>query len=299
MTGAAIALLACAAVLHASWNFVAKRATPSRAFFMLSDSIAVLCLTPLLIFWFGALADIPALVWGMLLLTGACQAAYYASLAASYRSGDLSVTYPLARAGSSAITALAILLLGRRREIGDPALLGIALITLGGYLLPRRTLRGKSAIPAASLGWALAAASATAGYSVIDDTALRFLTGSALLGIPYGATILLYGTLEGISTVFSLFVSLVLRGELGQIGPLLKREKARCAFTGLATYASYILVLAAMPLCENVSYAVGFRQLSIPLGVIAGIAFLREPSPAPRILGTGAILGGVLLLAAG
>lgn len=64
-------------------------------------------------------------------------------------------------------------------------------------------------------------------------------------------------------------------------------------------HLGYALVLIAMAFAENVSYVVGFRQLSIPLGAIVGILVLKEPSPVPKLAGVAIMFAGLVLIAMG
>jgi uncharacterized membrane protein len=48
-----------------------------------------------------------------------------------------------------------------------------------------------------------------------------------------------------------------------------------------------------------VSYVVGFRQLSIPLGAMAGILVLKEAPHAPKLAGVAIMFVGLILLAMG
>ena len=55
----------------------------------------------------------------------------------------------------------------------------------------------------------------------------------------------------------------------------------------------------AMAFSGNVSYVVGFRQLSIPLGAIVGILVLKEASPVPKLTGVAIMFAGLVLVAVG
>ena len=52
-----------------------------------------------------------------------------------------------------------------------------------------------------------------------------------------------------------------------------------------------------MPLVSNVSYVQAFRQMSLPLGVAAGVFILKERCPAPRLAGVAAIVAGLVIAA--
>ena len=69
--------------------------------------------------------------------------------------------------------------------------------------------------------------------------------------------------------------------------------------TGVSFLVPYSLVLIAMAHVINVSYVVAFRQLSIPLGVIFGVIFLKEPRYYPKFMGTLIIFIGLVFVALG
>lgn len=57
--------------------------------------------------------------------------------------------------------------------------------------------------------------------------------------------------------------------------------------------------VVSLAFARNVSYIVGFRQLSIPLSVVLGVAVLKEPPYRPKVIGVAIVFIGLILLAAG
>ena len=116
MTPVALALVLASAVAHATWNLMAKRVARGLAFNWLFDAVSVALYAPLALG--AALAERPTVgplevvfVVGSALL----HLAYFALLLRGYRSGDLSVVYPLARGvGPMLSTLAAVALLGER-----------------------------------------------------------------------------------------------------------------------------------------------------------------------------------------
>ena len=76
-----------------------------------------------------------------------------------------------------------------------------------------------------------------------------------------------------------------------QLGP--------AALTGIGIYAAYTLVLVAMAFVSNVSYVVAFRQVSVPLGAVAGVLALRDPPYVPKFVGVAIMFAGLLLVGLG
>jgi len=67
--------------------------------------------------------------------------------------------------------------------------------------------------------------------------------------------------------------------------------------TGLMMTCTYGLVLIAMALTEEVSYVVALRQLSIPVGVLMGVLWLKEPASRAKAIGTLVMLAGLMMVA--
>ena len=91
MSVAALALVLAAAVLHASWNRLLHGADDRLAAAAVGSLVAAVLLLPVTI------VAPPAGVWPLALASGAAEATYFAFLAAAYRRGELSFTYPVAR----------------------------------------------------------------------------------------------------------------------------------------------------------------------------------------------------------
>jgi len=68
---------------------------------------------------------------------------------------------------------------------------------------------------------------------------------------------------------------------------------------GAGILVTYALVLISMGYVTNVSYVVAFRQLSIPIGLIFGILFLKEHSCGPKITAVVLLFAGVVLVGLG
>lgn len=302
MTLAAVALLLLSALLHATWNLLGKRRNPSTAFMLLANTLGTLALAPVLLIYLHKLGGFTPTVWGLIVLTGASQAVYYAGLAGAYRTGDLSLTYPLIRALPVLIVTVLALLLGQGDPPGRLSLAGMALIVLGCLALPLRSFRQfrLRAYVSRAAGLALLAALGTVGYSLLDDRALRLLRSAGGLSGENVAVTLVYAFVAGLSASVWTGLLVVLRREdraaLGRIG---RDELQQATLVGLFIVVGYGLVLVALALVPSVGYAVAFRQLSIPLGTMFGVLYLKEPVYVPRLLGVGLVFVGLVLVAVG
>jgi drug/metabolite transporter (DMT)-like permease len=293
MTTTAAILLIISAFTHAGWNFISKKEHPTQAFYLVANTIGVICAWPFLFYYRGLLSIIPSTVWGIVVLSGFFLAAYLEALAGAYRAGDISIVYPLARSLPVIFVFLLSLVLAKSPVPG-----GIILIVFGCIILPLAAFGDLHFSNYLNLCCLLAvlAAVGIAGYTVADDMALRCLR--ALPGKPMSPVegTLLYMVLEGISCSLwqSLFV-VVNRRERQRMPEVLKFFKGPAALTGIGIYLTYGIVLISMNYVSNVSYVAAFRQLSIPLGAIFGMSLLREPRYLPKIVGIAAIFVGLVL----
>ena len=58
--------------------------------------------------------------------------------------------------------------------------------------------------------------------------------------------------------------------------------------------SAYALILLAMGFVTNVSYIQAFRQMSLPLGVLAGVFILKEPCSQAKLIGIILIVAGLI-----
>lgn len=298
MTVIAAILLIISAFTHAGWNFISKKEYPTQAFYLVANTIGVICILPILVYYRGLITFIPSSVWVIVVLSGFFLAAYLEALAGAYRAGDISIAYPLARSLPVILVFLLTLLLGKGQPLGPWFIIGIIIIVVGCIILPFRAfgdfqLRGYIN---QCCFLAVLAAAGIAAYTFADDIALRFLR--ELPGTPVGPVegTLVYMVLEGISCSVwqSLFVILNKR-ERRRLPEVLQSFKGAAAITGVGIYLGWGLVLISMNFVSNVSYVAAFRQLSIPLGAMFGMVFLKEPRYIPKIIGITAIFFGLVL----
>lgn len=303
MSLVAIILVVLSAFMHAGWNLLSKRQHPSAAFFLLASITGALLLSPTLVLYRGTvLHDIPPRVWTLVLITGFFMALYYVSLAGAYRAGDMSVAYPIARSSPVIVVTVVTLVLGRGDQISALCVTGIILVVSGCFLIPLRDfrdLRLRNYLKPIC-GLALLAAVGTSGYSIVDDEALRQLRTDAQVTIGNTQLALLYACLEALAASFWLSLFVILRrGGRSSLGQVLRTNKRHAVLAGVAMYLTYLIVLISLAFVSNVSYVVGFRQLSIPLGVVIGVLVLKEPPHAPKLAGVAVMFAGLILVALG
>lgn len=298
MSSVAAILLVLSAFTHAGWNFISKKDHPTLAFYFVANTIGVLCLLPTWMSYSDRIDQVPVFVWGCLVCSGFFLAAYMAALAGAYRAGDMSIAYPLARSLPAILVTAVTLILGLGKTVNLWFIVGVIFIVAGCIMLPMRTFHDFRLRNYNNYCCLLAvlAAVCIAGYTMIDHEALgrlRSLSGQSF--DPIDAT-LLYMFLEGVSTsIWKAVLVLISSRERERLSVVMHNYKRSAVLTGIGIYLTYGLVLASMNFVSNVSYVAAFRQLSIPIGALLGMAFLKEPPFRPKIIGVAVIFAGLIL----
>lgn len=302
MSTTAILLILLSAGIHVSWNLVGKRSASSVAFFWLARFFSLLLVLPVLLIYGGKIFRIPGPVWILLAATGFFEALYYASLAKAYRHGEMSIAYPLVRAFPILFVAAATTLLGRGERISPLSLAGMLLVFTGCIVLPLENLarvRLQDYINMAVL-LSLLAAMGTAGYSMVDDQALRLLRELPQTRLPALDAALIYSFWQTLSEViFLLPLCLLTRRKRLELVEIVRTSSRSAFWMGMGMYAGYILVLVAMAFARDISYVVAFRQTSIPLGTLVGVLLLKERAYPLKFIGSVVIFVGLVMVGLG
>ena len=283
MSGAALALVLTAAVSHAFWNALTKRARDPLVFVWSSVSLATAVLfVPSL-----TLVRVDELRAGapFIAATIALHAFYFYALSSSYGAGDFSRVYPIARGLGVALVPIAAYgLFGER--LSPLGVLGIALVLTGIVainLLPR-----VAASPVSrwrfgpGTGWALITGLTITAYSLNDKAGVGHVHP-----IPYIA-------LMGLGTVLLLTPAVLRRG------PSLRQEWAvnwrAILLASTTNLTSYLLVLFAFRL-SKAGYVVAARELSILFSALIGSLWLGEGRLGPLLAAAVVVLAGVVCVA--
>jgi len=302
MTITATILLIISAFTHAGWNFISKKEYPTQAFYLVANTFGVICILPILFLYWNRIPMISTPVWLFMVTSGFFLAAYLATLAGAYRAGDISIAYPLIRSLPVIFVFIATLILGKGHQVSGLLIAGIVLIAAGCMVLPMKSFGDFHFKAYQNLCCLLALLSAlgVAGYTIVDDEALRQLR--QIPGMPFSPIegTLVYMVLEGIScSVWQSIFVLCNTRERNNIRAVFQTGKSAAVITGIGIYLTWGLVLASLNYVENVSYVAAFRQLSIPLGAIFGMSLLNEPRYLPKRIGIAAIFIGLVFAGIG
>lgn len=284
MSPLALALVLTSALLHATWNLLAKRAQGGAEFTWLFALLTGLIYAPVAL-GYAALTR-QSLSWlqlGFVAGSAAIHVGYFLSLQRGYRAGDLSLVYPLARGtGPLLATLAAVLFLSERPSA--LALCGTLLIVLSVFLLTGGF--DTFAYSRAATLYGLLTGLFIAIYTVWDSYAVRALGTAPLLFMWLSETVRAL-----LLTPFAL-----------RNWPRARREWRdhwpQALGIAILSPLAYILVLTALTFTP-VSYVAPAREISILFGALIGARFLAEGDAPRRLVSAGGMVAGVALLALG
>lgn len=290
MNSLAFALILFSGIMHALWNLLVKQSRHKTVFIWWMFAVSTGMFTLLLPFIPGSFPPPDSAILLLGILGAGCFVLYHLLNGRAYRTGDLSLTYPLSQTAMMYVPLWGVWLLGERLTLVGGC--GIALVLLGAYsvqlrqftleelLRPFRNLREKP------VQAALAAGLVYSVGAVIDKTGVR--TYSPLY-FTYLLVVFMLAMMTAnlsrpkyrphIRSEWRLNRTLILAS-----GPVM-----------MGSFLSFRYGLSLAPM----SYAVPVRQVSILVGVLIGVLFLGEQCGRIRLLSALLILVGVFLIRLG
>ena len=286
MTPAALGLVLGAAVIHATWNLLAKRVGGGPAFVWLFGSVSSLLYAPLAAaVVFVVRPHIGAMQLIFIVGTAVLHLVYFLMLQGGYRLGDLSLVYPLARGtGPMLSSAAAIVFFGERPT--PLAIAGTLLVGMGIFLLAGNPAALRGAGARRAVGFAVLTGATIAAYTLWDKRAV------SVLGIP--PVLLDWGSNLGRTVL----VAPVALARFDAVRAVWRAHRGEVILVALLTPMAYILVLTAL-VFTPVSYVAPAREISILVGTAMGARLLAEGDARRRMFAAGAMVLGVTALAVG
>ncbi|MBX2800840.1 MAG: DMT family transporter [Myxococcales bacterium] len=279
MSSLVVGAVLLAAAAHASWNALVKGrggTDPLTSTFGLCAVWALLALPATLVVPWPEAAAVPYLATSV-----GVHLVYTVLLVLAYRSGDLSLVYPVARGTPPMLVAVAMVPLGER--LSAPHGLGVVVLALGVFVLaPTKT----GAASRRAMGWALGCALCTATYTIVDGTGTR-LAGGAVSYVSW---------LTGVQGALFALGALALEGR-----PLLARtweRRGTALGAGILSAAGYGVALWAMTQAPIAAVA-ALREASVPMAALLGVWWLGEHLDARRGVALGLVVLGAVLLRLG
>ena len=266
-----------AAFMHASWNLIVKlKIDRFLSLFLLQTLMGIMGLAMLAVFALPAQASLPYALASGVLHTG-----YNIFLARSYRHGDLSQVYPIARGTAPLLTLVATWLVAGE-QISFLTAAGIGVLVTGIYLVAM----GKSKslhLDRSTLLFALGTSGFIAAYTVVDGL------GGRISGAPSGYTAVVFI----LDAVFLAIAGVYMRG------PGIFREVAPYWKSGIAgallSAGAYWIVIWAMTKAPIAAVA-ALRETSILFVILMSAKYLQESIGWKRVLGGVLVVAGAVAL---
>lgn len=286
MNSSALAIVLLAAVMHATWNLLAKRAAGGSLFVWLFTTLSSLFLVPAaIVLMVVQQSEITVIQSGLVVGTALLHLVYFLLLQRGYQVGDLSLVYPIARGlGPGLATVGAVLLLDERPTL--LVVLGLLLIVTGMGMLTWRRTSEQAKRPRAAILYGVLTGVSIAAYSVWDKFAVAHADVSPLV-------------LESFTGLgVSLLLTPVAIKRWDEVKMMWREHRTEATGVAILAPLSYLLILTAMSFTP-LSYVAPCREISILLAAVFGAHLLGEGEAVRRIAAAGMMVAGVIALAIG
>ena len=267
-------LILFAALCHAGWSTVIKRYN-SFSIMGMTSIVEIVVFTPLVFF-----VPFPSLeIWYFIIASVILHGFYRLGVIYSYKFGDLSFVYPIARGGSSLLIAIITLII-LQEHISLLGFVGILIICIGIFLI------------------------SYSKNNKFNFNAFILAAGTAIL-------ITIYTIVDGMGVRLSenkfsyLFWLLLLNGIPLLLISIFSREKLLSNLNikiiswgipaGILAILSYGIVVWAMSYIE-IAYVSSIRETSIVIATLIGFFLLGEKQAKKRIIPAVLVLGGITIL---
>jgi drug/metabolite transporter (DMT)-like permease len=273
-----LSLILFAAVLHATWNFFAKRSGGGLTVLWLGAAISTAATIPAAIAaqW-GEPIPREGLVIGC--ISGLVHCAYWWALARMYEHGDISLAYPIARGSGVAGTALGSFFLVRD-PLSFVGVTGIASVCAGVFALGFQ--RRVEPVRARTVALALVTGLTITGYTLLDDRGVDSMSPPMYLAIETG--------------VGAAALALLLRKRLRiAVVPSYRKHWKTAWIIGVGSPLTYLIILFAYA-AGPVGYITAVREFSVVIAALLGAWFLGERMSFARWLGIALVVAGTVLI---
>ena len=271
-----LAVLA-AAVMHAGWNVLVKlKLDRFLSLCLIQTLMGFMGLAMLLVFPAPSLASLP-----YALASGVLHLGYNLFLARSYRTGDLSQVYPIAR-GAAPLLTLAVTWTFMHEDLTLVGGIGVAVLVAGIWMISLLGHRGMR-LDGLTLFFAIGTSVFIAAYTIVDGM------GGRASGQP--------SSYAGMVFVFdAIFLAAT---AIGMRGPGIVREVAPYWKTGVVgatlSVGAYWIAIWAMTKAPIASVA-ALRETSILIVMLLSMRVLKETVSLPRLAGAVLIVVGAVLI---
>ena len=279
-----LVLVLTAAVLHASWNLLAKKTKGKTPFIWLQYIASNILYLPFLFFQTnqGYTIYLQPLLW-FSLSSAVLHLGYFIVLQKGYSSADLSVVYPLARGSAPLISFIAaIVFLNEQLKLSSA--IGLFLIIAGVLIITGISFKKENNSKIMTgISFGVFTGLFIALYTFNDAVAVKTYAISPL-------------TLTLATNLFSAILLLpFVLPKKDELKREIKMHKWIIIAIALLSPAAYIMVLEALKYAP-LSVVAPARETSILLGVFMGSRVFNEEDGKRRLIASALILGGIIAL---
>ncbi|WP_350333199.1 DMT family transporter [Coralliovum pocilloporae] len=277
MSGLVFSAIIAAALLHAVWNAVVK-GSADKELGMASVVAGYFPLGVLTLFFAPApdLSSLPYILGSAVLHTG-----YQLFLLNSYRVGDLTQVYPIARGSAPLLVAAAsVLFLGVEMGFQE----GLAILMIGLGIISLSIVRRSEGQRNHHAGFlALMTGIFIASYSLVDGIGAR----------EAGTALGFYGWMNISNSLLLMAVLISRRPRL--LGDIAVHGRLGFLLGGPASFLAYALVIWAFTQAP-IAMVTALRETSIVFALLIGVFFLKEKLNLTKVISTFITLAGAALL---
>ncbi|MFT4981578.1 MAG: drug/metabolite transporter (DMT)-like permease [Bacteroidia bacterium] len=271
-------LVILSALLHASWNFVAKKYAGNYSMIYLSFLFSAI-VSGLISIPFLQDVDLNPALTTLLIATGVFHAVYGFVLTFTYKNGDISTLYPILRgSGIGGAVILSIVLL---HESLDPSSgVGVFMVISGIAVLSYK--RNREATSAKGIFLAFVCGGLIMSYTIFDKLLVTDIHPIPVLAASQIISVLM----------FFPYVMIKRREELKfTLRTLLKPV----IFVSIVATSSYLIILYVMQYAP-VSRIVAVREASVVFGALTGYIILKEDFSKTKLIGVVLVMLGIILV---
>lgn len=273
-----VGIVLVAAVVHATWNALAKAAHDKLHTYLVSNVVPALVAA-------AALPFLPAPAresWLILAISGPLQVVYTALLFGAYRIGDLSQVYPIIRGLSPMFVALGALVFAGE-ALSHQQYVGIGIVCMGMASLAFGHRRADKTLDWRPLAYCVLCAAMIATYTVMDGIGVR------RSGSPFAYACWLFVAYGVGACVCYPFLS------RWRVPVQVARRTGRAILVGAGVVTAYGLVIYALSLGAMAPIS-ALRETSVFMAAVIGAVFLGEPFGRRRIVAAAIVTAGLLIL---
>lgn len=273
--------------MHAIWNTLVKSSRHKTVFIWWMFATASVLFTACLPFFHEQFTWPNRYAMGMIAIGSVSFVLYHLFNGRAYQSGDLSVVYPLSQTSMIWVPIWGVTLLGERLSL--LGICGILLVILGTFSVQMQSINlSELARPFRDFKSTSVRAALVAGFiysigSIAEKTGVRNYP-------PVYFTYFLTLTM-----LFLMSINLARPKYHRAIAEEWRENWRRILCSGPIVMTSFLTFRYGLNLAR-VGYAVPVRQVSIMVGVLIGIFFLRESFGRIRMMSAALIMTGALMI---